>query len=83
MDFMIGTVDSKRLRKDLLQHFRTAPNWRTPEGRRKLEAVQYANEQQLVALAKQEGYKLSEEELAAVSGGKSWSCTHCALLIGD
>ena len=51
MDFMIGTVDSKRLRKDLLQHFRTAPNWRTPEGRRKLEAILYANEQQLVALA--------------------------------
>ena len=44
MDFMIGTVDSKRLRKDLLQHFRTAPNCRTPEGRRKLEAIQYANE---------------------------------------
>lgn len=57
MDFMIGTVDSKRLRKDLLQHFRTAPNWRTPEGRRKLEAIQYANEQ-LVALAKQEGFEM-------------------------
>ena len=40
MDFMIGTVDSKRLRKDLLQHFRTA------------------NEQQLVALAKQEGFEM-------------------------
>ena len=58
MDFMIGTVDSKRLRKDLLQHFRTAPNWRTPEGRRKLEAIQYANEQQLMALAKQEGFEM-------------------------
>ena len=54
----IGTVDSKRLRKDLLQHFRTAPNCRTPEGRRKLEAIQYANEQQLVALAKQEGFEM-------------------------
>lgn len=28
------------------------------EGRRKLEAIQYANEQQLVALAKQEGFEM-------------------------
>lgn len=53
----------------------------SPELREKVKACNSPEE--LLALAKQEGYKLSEEELAAVSGGKSWSCTHCALLIGD
>ena len=28
----------------------------------------------VLALAKEEGYELSDEELAAVSGGVSWSC---------
>ena len=30
--------------------------------------------EELLALAKKEGYKLSEEELTAISGGGSWSC---------
>ena len=50
----------------------------SPELREKAMACQTPEE--LLALAKREGYKLSEEELASVSGG-GWSCTHCALLI--
>ena len=33
--------------------------------------------EELLALAKQEGYKLSEDELNAVSGGKAWSGAQC------
>ena len=51
----------------------------SPEMREKIKACQTPEE--LLALAKKEGYKLSEEELEAVSGGVDWSCTHCALLI--
>ena len=51
----------------------------TPEQRTKAKACKTPED--LLALAKKEGYKLSEEEMEAVSGGKSWSCTHCALLI--
>ena len=31
--------------------------------------------EELLALAKEEDYDLSDEELEAVSGGISWSCT--------
>ena len=31
------------------------------------------NPDELLALAKSEGYKLSDEEMAAISGGSSWS----------
>ena len=51
----------------------------SPELREKTKACKTPEE--LLALAKKEGYKLSDEEMEAVSGGKSWSCTHCALLI--
>ena len=51
----------------------------SPELREKAKACKTPEE--LLALAKKEGYKLSDEEMEAVSGGKSWSCTHCALLI--
>ena len=30
--------------------------------------------EELLALAKKEGYKLSDEEMQAVSGGTRWSC---------
>ena len=43
----------------------------SPELREKAEACKTPEE--LLALAKTEGYKLSEEELAAVSGGGGWS----------
>ena len=44
----------------------------SPEQREKVKACQTPEE--LLALAKKEGYKLSEEELEAVSGGR-WSCS--------
>ena len=51
----------------------------SPELKEKARACKTPDE--MLALAKKEGYKLSDEEMEAVSGGKSWSCTHCALLI--
>ena len=43
----------------------------SPELREKAKACKTPEE--MLALAKKEGYKLSDEELAAVSGG--WSCS--------
>ena len=43
----------------------------SPELREKAKACKTPDE--MLALAKAEGYKLSEEELAAVSGGSGWS----------
>ena len=45
----------------------------SPELREKARACKTPDE--MLALAKAEGYKLSEEELAAVSGGGTWSCS--------
>lgn len=45
----------------------------SPELREKARACKTPED--LLALAKAEGYKLSEEELAAVSGGGTWSCS--------
>ena len=53
----------------------------SPELREKAKACQTPEEP--LALAKQEGYKLSDEEMEAVAGGKSWSCEHGALLIAS
>ena len=44
----------------------------SPELREK--AKECKTPEELLALAKKEGYKLSDEEMAAVSGG-SWSCS--------
>ena len=44
----------------------------TPELREKAKACKSPEE--LLALAKKEGYKLSDEEMQAVSGGTRWSC---------
>ena len=44
-----------------------------PELYEKAKACKTSEE--LLALAKKEGYKLSDEEMAAVSGG-GWSCEH-------
>ena len=49
----------------------------SPELREKAKACK--SPEDLLALAKQEGYKLSEDELAAISGGGSWSCECIAL----
>ena len=47
----------------------------SPELREK--AKECTSPEELLALAKHEGYKLSEEELGAISGGR-WTCdTYC------
>lgn len=58
MDLMIGTIDSKRLRKDLLQRYRSSGKMKSPATRHQIETVEMANEQQLVAIARQEGMDL-------------------------
>jgi predicted ribosomally synthesized peptide with nif11-like leader len=48
----------------------------SPELREKAKACQTPEE--MLALAKKEGYKLSEEDLEAISGGR-WSCgSYCS-----
>ena len=44
----------------------------SPELREKLKTCKSAEE--VLALAKEEGYELSDEELEAVNGGVNWSC---------
>ena len=44
----------------------------SPELREKAKACKSVED--ILALAKEEGYELSDEELAAVSGGVNWSC---------
>ena len=45
----------------------------SPEMRKKVKACKSSEE--LLALAKSEGHKLTEDELAAISGGGNWNCT--------
>lgn len=58
MDYMVGTIDYKRLRKDLNIRFRDAMYHGTPKDRLNYEMLQSANEQQVLALAKKEGIEL-------------------------
>lgn len=58
MDLMIGTVDSKRLRRDLLQIYRKTGNIKSPAIRNAIYAVEEADEQQLISIAKKEGMNL-------------------------
>ena len=44
----------------------------TPEQQAKVKACKTAED--VVALAEEEGYELSEAELEAVSGGMDWDC---------
>lgn len=55
MDFMIGTIDAKRLRNDILAHYRKTKNLRSQTVRNEMYALEAANEQQLIAVAKKEG----------------------------
>lgn len=55
MDLMVGTIDAKRLRRDLLQFYRSNKNLRSQVVRNEMYAIEEANEQQLIALAKKEG----------------------------
>ena len=45
----------------------------SPELREKAKACKTPEE--LLALAKKEGYKLTEEDKEAIAGGADWSCT--------
>ena len=51
----------------------------SPELREKAEACKTPEE--LLALAKAEGYKLSEEELGAIAGGGGWSNDNDCMLV--
>ncbi len=53
----------------------------TPEQREKARACKSIEE--LIALAKQEGYELNDDELEAVAGGVDWSCDDCSCLNHD
>ena len=44
----------------------------SPEQQEKLRACKTPEE--MLELAREEGYELSDEELEAVNGGTSWSC---------
>lgn len=44
----------------------------TPEQQEKAKACKTPED--ILELARSEGYELSEEELTAISGGVSWSC---------
>ena len=47
----------------------------TPEVKAKLKGAETPDE--ILALAREEGYELTDEELEAVSGGYSWNCDDC------
>ena len=51
----------------------------SPELREKAKACQTPEE--MLALAKAEGYKLSEEELGAIAGGGGWSNDNDCMLV--
>ena len=46
---------------------------KTPELQEKLKAAKTPEE--ILAIAKEEGYELSEDDLQAVSGGIEWNCS--------
>ena len=48
----------------------------SPELQSKARACKTPEE--IIALAREEGYELSDEELQAVSGGNAWQCTDVA-----
>ena len=47
----------------------------SPELREKAKAC--TSPEELIELAKSEGYKLSDQDLEAVSGGSAWTSTGC------
>lgn len=55
MDLMIGTIDAKRLQRDLFDHYQKNKNMRSQAVRNEMYALETANEQQLIAIAKKEG----------------------------
>lgn len=57
MDFMVGSVDAKRLRRDLLKKLRSI-NQKSPSVRGKIYTAEMTDEQGLLAMAKQEGMEI-------------------------
>ena len=56
----------------------------TPEQQEKVRACKTPED--MLALAKAEGYELSDEELAAVNGGINWECwdvSACTIVCND
>lgn len=58
MDLMIGTIDAKRLRRDLLQMYRSKRNTKSPVTQNAIYSVEVAGQEELVAIAKKEGISL-------------------------
>ncbi len=58
MDLMIGTIDAKRLRRDLLQMYRSTRNIKSPVTQNDIYTVETAGQQELIAIAKKEGISL-------------------------
>lgn len=58
MDLMIGTIDAKRLRRDLLRMYRSKPNLKSPITQNAIYSVEVAGQEELVAIAKKEGISL-------------------------
>ena len=66
-----GELDVERARRNLQQRRRMMRlEDLTPEQKDKVKACKTPEE--ILALAKEEGYELSDEELNAVSGGLTW-----------
>ena len=58
MDLMVGSVDAKRLRRDLIRQLRSISNQKSPNVRNKIYPAEMADEQSLVAMAKKEGLEI-------------------------
>ena len=58
MDLMDGSVDAKRLRRDLIRQLRSISNQKSPNVRNKIYTAEMADEQSLVAMAKKEGLEI-------------------------
>lgn len=58
MDLMVGTIDAKRLRRDLLQLYRSKSNQKSPVTKNAIYSVEVAGQEELVAIAKKEGISL-------------------------
>lgn len=58
MDLMVGSVDAKRLRRDLIRQLRSISNQKSPNVRNKIYTAEMADEQSHVAMAKKEGLEI-------------------------
>lgn len=47
----------------------------TDEQKKKLEEAKTPEE--LISLAKDQGYELTPDQLEAIAGGEKWDCHHC------